>query len=156
MSEAPSLAPGLIERSGPHAGRRHTVSVGSHVLGRGQGASVEIDDVDVSRRHARLEVGPDRVVVEDLESKNGVYVAGERIQSQRRLSHGDRFDIGGITLEVDHPGARVASVLVAGGETTMTRTSAHVESEPRPRGLLIPVLGILVFGGLVVALLVWG
>lgn len=156
MSDPSLLAPGLIERTGPHAGERHALGMGLHVLGRGQGASIELDDPDVSRRHAQVEITPDRIVVEDLESKNGVYVEGTRIQGKRRLSHGDRFDIGGITLEVDHPGARVGKVLAAGGETTMTRTSVHTEEETRRAGLLLPVLGIVVFGALVVALLVLG
>jgi S-DNA-T family DNA segregation ATPase FtsK/SpoIIIE len=152
----PGLAPGLIERTGPHAGARHAIGVGLHVLGRGQGASIELDDPDVSRSHAQVEITPDRIVVEDLGSKNGVYVDGARLEGKRRLSHGDRFDIGGITLEVDHPGARVGKVLAAGGETTMTRTSVQTASQTRRPGLLLPVLGVVVFGVLVVALLLLG
>jgi hypothetical protein len=47
-------------------------------------------------------------------------------------------------------------VLAAGGETTMTRTSVQTASQTRRPGLLLPVLGVVVFGVLVVALLLLG
>ncbi len=150
------LAPALIECTGPRRGHRHELSFGAQVIGRAGEATIELDDRDVSRRHAQLEVTADRITVEDLGSKNGVFARGRRIEGAVRLSHGDRFDIGGVTLEVDHIGAKVGEVLAAGGETTMTRPASYAVSDPRRRGLLLPVLGIVLFGGLVVALVLFG
>ena len=127
------------------------------MIGRGDGADVELRDSDVSRRHARLEVADDRVTVEDLGSKNGVLIADRPIHAATRLGHADRFEIGGVLLEIDHPGARVGQLLADGGEAVMrTRTSSRSQRREQPRSVLLPLLGVAVFSVLVVALLVWG
>src|SRR5262249_10156708 len=43
------------------------------------------------------------VVVRDLGSKNGVLVAGARVDSSRRLRDGDLVEIGPVTLRLDDP-----------------------------------------------------
>jgi S-DNA-T family DNA segregation ATPase FtsK/SpoIIIE len=146
----------LIERSGPHAGRRHVLGPGGQLIGRGGGVAVDLAGRDVSRHHARVEVSPDSVLVEDLGSKNGVLVHGRAITGSVKLGHGDRFEVGGIELEIDHPAALAGRVLAAGGETTMTRVAFEAAAEPRRPGLLLPLLGVLVFGLIAAALLVWG
>jgi pSer/pThr/pTyr-binding forkhead associated (FHA) protein len=40
----------------------------------------------------------ERTVVEDLGSKNGTFVNGERVEEPRPLRPGDRIDVGGITV----------------------------------------------------------
>ena len=60
--------------------RRFHLPVGEHLVGSAPEAAVSLDLPGVSRRHARLEVLSDGgVVVTDLESKNGTFVAGRRI-----------------------------------------------------------------------------
>ncbi len=55
-------------------------STGS-VVGRSQECRVQIPHETVSRRHARLEVVGEGVRVTDLDSANGTYVDGEKIES---------------------------------------------------------------------------
>src|ERR1044071_7053259 len=50
-------------------------------LGSGADADVRIDDRTVSAKHARIDATPRGVRVEDLQSKNGVYVGGARVQT---------------------------------------------------------------------------
>lgn len=52
-----------------------------------------LDDTDVSRRHARLEVVDDELVLTDLGSTNGTYVNDARVMRQV-LVRGDRIRIG--------------------------------------------------------------
>ncbi len=67
-------------------------------LGRGSGAAaVVLDDRDVSRRHARLEILEDHLVVTDLGSTNGTFVNDERV-TRRVLAAGDRLRIGRFDL----------------------------------------------------------
>ncbi|MET7396141.1 FHA domain-containing protein [Dactylosporangium sp. NPDC005572] len=67
-------------------------------LGRGSGAAaVVLDDRDVSRRHARLELVGDEVVLTDLGSTNGTYVNDERV-ARRVLAPGDLLRIGRFEL----------------------------------------------------------
>jgi transcriptional regulator with AAA-type ATPase domain len=54
----------------------------------------------VSRRHARLLVGPEGLVLEDLGSKNGSVVNGVRIQ-RTLLRAGDQIGIGPVALRVE-------------------------------------------------------
>lgn len=65
------------------------------VVGRAPDSDVCIaTDRRVSRQHARFTVCAHGVVVEDLGSKGGVYVDGERIQSGRLLVGGERIRLG--------------------------------------------------------------
>jgi len=52
------------------------------------------NDRRVSRRHARLTICAHGVVIEDLDSKCGVYVDGERIVKSRLLVGGERIRLG--------------------------------------------------------------
>lgn len=148
-----NLVPQLTEVSGPYAGRVHELPYGEHVIGRGAEATIQLEDQDVSRRHARLDVGPDGVTVQDLESKNGVFVSGQRINRPVRLTHGDIFALGDLVLSVSHPPSQVSRALNAAGEKTVTTTRTDEEEQGRRPSLLLPVLAVVVFGGLVVALL---
>lgn len=65
---------------------------GSNLIGRDDDCAVVIDSPEVSRHHAVIEVGDDGATIEDLGSKNGTFVEGERIGS--RVSLPDRTEIG--------------------------------------------------------------
>ncbi len=153
MSEWSLQMPQLVEVGGPHAGRSHPLPYGEHVVGRGGPASVRLDHEDVSRRHARLEVGPEGVVVHDLGSKNGVRVAGERLRAPVTLGHDERFALGELELRIVHPASQVTRALAAGGEVTATTDLPPPEPRPDLRTLVLPLLGVLVCGALVVAML---
>ena len=85
---------------------------GEFAVGRNASCQLSLDDPLVSRRHALLLVGPDMVTVEDLGSRNGVVVNGERIQGRVLLRAGDRIQIGSqeMILVVAGTGANPSSV----------------------------------------------
>src|SRR5579871_35308 len=60
-----------------------------------------LDHPHVSRRHARLTLDGDRVVLADLDSANGTHVNGRRISKPVVLNEGDRIDIGPFSLQFD-------------------------------------------------------
>jgi pSer/pThr/pTyr-binding forkhead associated (FHA) protein len=67
-------------------------------LGRATGADFIVDAALVSRVHCRLTVLPDGTLeVRDLESTNGTYVNGARVE-RARLQAGDRLGIGRVEL----------------------------------------------------------
>ena len=67
-------------------------------VGRATGADFIVDAPLVSRVHCRLIVAPDGTLeVRDLESTNGTFVNGERIE-KARLKSGDRLGVGRIEL----------------------------------------------------------
>jgi hypothetical protein len=67
---------------------------GQFVIGRGADCQLALDDALVSRRHAMLTVEGEAVYVEDMGSRNGVKLNGERIEERRLVSDGDRIRIG--------------------------------------------------------------
>ncbi len=67
---------------GPDAGRTHYLEPGRVVIGRAAGAGVRVEDPDVSRAHAELEVTWDGVTVRDLGSTNGTTVGGHAVGGQ--------------------------------------------------------------------------
>jgi predicted Zn finger-like uncharacterized protein len=62
------------------------------MLGRAD-ADIVLDDPECSRQHATLEVLGSRVVVTDLDSTNGTFVQGERIENAELENHNE-FRIG--------------------------------------------------------------
>lgn len=146
----------LRERTGADAGRTHVLVAGRHVVGRDPGAAVYLRGADVSRRHASVVVTADAVVVADLGSKNGVrWIRGGtpvRVSGPVRLGDAAVFEVGGIELEISHPGAQVAAALARVGETTVTRIEAVTLPRSKP-GALVPLIATAVFAAVVVVLL---
>lgn len=67
---------------------------GEFAVGRNASCQLSLDDPLVSRRHALLVVSGNQVTVQDLGSRNGVLVNGERIEGVVKVSEGDRILIG--------------------------------------------------------------
>ena len=67
---------------------------GTSIIGRDRGCAVQIDAESISRQHARVSVTSSDVSIEDLGSKNGTWVAGERITNRVVLTDGLSFRLG--------------------------------------------------------------
>lgn len=83
-----------------HGTHRIILRAGESILGRDDTADALIDDPEVSRHHAKVSIAPERVTVEDLGSKNGTFVRGERITSPVELFDGDEVRLGPVSLTV--------------------------------------------------------
>lgn len=71
---------------------------GIRTLGRATGADFIVDAALVSRVHCRLSALPDGgLEVRDLDSTNGTFVNGTRVDSAR-LSPGDHLQVGRVEL----------------------------------------------------------
>jgi len=77
-------------------GKEYVLHEGVTILGRGVEADIIIDSSKVSRIHARFIVRGDTVEIEDLGSKNGTFVNGERITTKRAVSATDTIKIANI------------------------------------------------------------
>lgn len=56
------------------------IDLPSLVVGRADGSNILIDDLSISRRHARLVIESGRLLIEDLGSAAGTFVGGHRIE----------------------------------------------------------------------------
>jgi len=85
---------------------------GANVLGRAPDAGVWIDAPGVSRSHAQITVAGRHATVEDLGSKNGTFVKGERITAPYHLADGDQIRLGSvvITFRIPPPAGSTESV----------------------------------------------
>lgn len=60
-------------------------------IGREKDCEIRVDDIHISRYHARLTVADGQILLEDLGSTNGTYVNGTRIQGPQSVSVGDEL-----------------------------------------------------------------
>jgi DNA-binding winged helix-turn-helix (wHTH) protein len=79
---------------------RVTLEEGEHVIGRDPDAEIFLNSAGVSRQHARITISAGRATIEDLGSKNGTFVADQRIERPRTLGDGDRIRVGAVELTV--------------------------------------------------------
>jgi DNA-binding winged helix-turn-helix (wHTH) protein len=68
------------------------------IIGRTPEADVRLDLPGISRRHARVFRSAGGMVLEDLQSKNGTFVCGERITAPRVLADGDEVGFGSVRV----------------------------------------------------------
>ena len=71
---------------------------GTNVIGREPPATIQIEGRGLSRHHARIQLSDAEATLEDLGSKNGTYVNGQRISIPVRLSDGDEIRLGATSL----------------------------------------------------------
>jgi len=93
-------------------GREISLGSGENILGRGRESVAWIDDPSISRRHAIIFIADQKATVEDLGSKNGTFLRGEKVQGQRPLSDGDPLIFGRVpmTFRVFRDGGPTQSV----------------------------------------------
>ncbi|MBW1761157.1 MAG: Flp pilus assembly complex ATPase component TadA [Deltaproteobacteria bacterium] len=80
-------------------------------VGRVQGNDIVLSKRNVSKQHARLTLKGEQAVVVDLNSTNGTWVNGRKINSPQSLKHGDKIYIADfiITVEPSHDDSERAS-----------------------------------------------
>jgi hypothetical protein len=81
-------------QNGPTPGKRTELARRSLLLGRDPASDLPIEDVEISRRHARLIAQSGGYAIEDLGSMNGTFVNDERISTVITLKPGDRVRFG--------------------------------------------------------------
>ncbi|MGL4514539.1 MAG: SpoIIE family protein phosphatase [Lacipirellulaceae bacterium] len=89
--------------SGVEPGKRFPLTAPQSVIGRSSDCEVALDVAAVSRRHAVVHRDGDAFSVEDLGSRNGTFVNGERITGKARLAPGDRIVVCDQEFSFDAP-----------------------------------------------------
>jgi FhaA, N-terminal domain/FHA domain len=89
------LGLGTNETASLTIGRRtHTLDSGKAVLGRSKECDIQVEDANVSRRHAEVRREGSTWWVVDLDSTNGTELNGRTVD-RGRLADGDRITLGG-------------------------------------------------------------
>lgn len=93
--------PYLVILSGNDKGKHFKLERQRNVFGRSDDADIVIGDPKMSRLHGVLSTYPQRILLEDLQSTNGTFLAGERI-SQCWLEAHHRFLVGDTIMRIDY------------------------------------------------------
>jgi ABC transport system ATP-binding/permease protein len=114
--------------SGPAAGQ--TVDIEEEVVIGREDSDLDIDDLELSRRHAVVRRHANRLQVEDLGSTNGTFVDGNRIAEPTLLGGGAEIKIGTTVLVVEGvlPVGSSESGRELGDMRNVTRVSQSVGS----------------------------
>lgn len=95
--------PVLVVRKGPEVGERFFIDRAELTMGRSPESDIFLNDVTVSRCHARLERSGDEVAVVDVGSLNGTYVNNVRVD-RALLQDGDVVQVGKFQMVFMHRG----------------------------------------------------
>lgn len=83
----------------PSAEREFPLPGPKYLIGRAPDCDIRLTDPLVSARHARITHSGEHYQIEDLASRNGTRVNGERIEGSTPLQPGDRIELGGHLLQ---------------------------------------------------------
>src|SRR5688572_3762486 len=100
-------------------------------IGRSPENDIAIHDPSVSRLHATIERTADGFLIQDLGSRNGVMVNGQRIQMPTRITEGDEIQLGDVTLKLRGGPDVTLTDVPFGGRVDTTTVIAY---EPLPEG----------------------
>ncbi len=79
---------------------KYSISHGEYLIGRDESCHISINADRVSRHHARLTFNAHELVIEDLESSNGVFIDGIQLQLPTRLGPDQEVQIGSARVVV--------------------------------------------------------
>jgi pSer/pThr/pTyr-binding forkhead associated (FHA) protein len=83
-----------------HGGRSYELRRAEIVIGRSSACDIVVEGDQISRRHARITMGPHGAQLID-ESANGTSVNGERLDGLRALHSGDVIQLGPVELRYE-------------------------------------------------------
>ena len=84
----------LVEKEGPHTGRKYRLNWHTVTLGFSDDNSVVIDDNTVSPRHAKIEREGRKFILFDLLSETGTTLNGKKLLRPKELNDFDEIGLG--------------------------------------------------------------
>jgi pSer/pThr/pTyr-binding forkhead associated (FHA) protein len=115
----------LVMHTGPAAGKAYGLGKSEIAIGRDPSNDIIINEVEVSRKHARLLWQDEAYVLEDLGSTNGTFVNGQHLQGLQKLQPGDTILLGeNVSL--------IFEQLQTGADSTVAVQPRPIEAEPAP------------------------
>lgn len=88
--------------TGSQQGKEIAVNAEKFLIGRSDSCQLRPKSESVSRKHCILVIRDNRVLIQDLKSRNGTYVNEKRLPNDRAkvLAAGDKLQIGKLSFEV--------------------------------------------------------
>ena len=127
----PVLASLEAMNEGPGKGTKYELRTSLGHVGRGAHNDVRLSDESVSETHAKLQKREDGWYVVDMDSTNGTYVGGSRVNGERKLDGAPDLRFGGLKFRFTPAGAGSAAAVEAKGTraiAAMALPAAAVET----------------------------
>ncbi|HEY7717517.1 MAG TPA: FtsK/SpoIIIE domain-containing protein, partial [Pedococcus sp.] len=124
---------------GPDAGNRVALRPGTVRIGRSREADVVVDDPELSRVHALLEVGPDAVLLRDCGSTNGTFVDGRRVPPEGcAVDIRSLVTLGSTRLRLRPTATRPAAVGPVADGVRLVNRAPRIHRDPAAATLTLP------------------
>ena len=104
----------LIRRPGAEPERFALDPSAPCTLGRSQSNTVPLGDASISRNHAQIFFRDGAFWIEDLGSKNGTFLRGQKLEAPSELSDGDVIAVGPVVLKFRAARATVSTATDVG------------------------------------------
>jgi hypothetical protein len=85
--------------NGAQAGKIFPLKMGKNIIGRAPQCEVNFRAVGVSKEHAQIFITDDKIILSDLNSRNGTFVNGVKIQNQR-IGLGDKVSLNDMIFDI--------------------------------------------------------
>ncbi len=115
----------LLVETGPNKGQEIALSKQAVVLGKSAECDIIVPSAIVSRRHCRISVEKDFLVLRDLRSKNGTFLNGKKVDEEAFLASGDKIRVGEVVFTV--------MIGPLHGDTSAAEIAAIAEEEPEEK-----------------------
>jgi predicted component of type VI protein secretion system len=124
----------LVMRKGPTPGKVFALSNDQVTMGRDTTNDIVINDVEISRNHARFTKQGDGYLLEDLGSTNGTFVNEQRLSGSYVLKAGQSVRFGeNVTLSYELAGFDPDATLASGqGKAPAAAAAAPAAPPARP------------------------
>ena len=118
--------------SGANVGESIELSAPQVLLGRHSSCDVVITAGKVSRQHARIVREGNEFLLEDLHSRNGTFVNGQRVENRVRLNNGDRIELADsvLTFQSNNGSSAVVEEQERPDSREITKVPAPAEPSP--------------------------
>ena len=132
--------------SGPTFGKTFGI-LGTMTLGRSAECDISIATDEISRHHAKLQVVPDGVMVEDLGSANGTFVNNQRVHGGTLMKAGDELRLDTVRFMLMSP-----EQMASGAAPPRSEAPSVTVAQPKPAsGSSMWIVAGLVVVGVIVA-----
>lgn len=137
----------LVCLSGPDAGTEYELSKEQMLIGRSANASVVVNDGFASRQHAELHYIENSFRLHDLESKNGVFVNGNRLSpgATAWLEDGDELQFAATRYRFHDPSATITAPFLEAVPEPGIRVDSATRQVYIDGELLLPPLSVKQF-----------
>ena len=129
----------FVMRSGPTVGKTFPLDAQEISIGRDAVNIIAINDAEISRRHARMELRGSAYMIQDLGSTNGTFINGTRISEMQVLNPGDTVSFGEGIVLVYEPIMDVNATILSTKIPQMTVLKPAPAPVPAPIPTPVPV-----------------